>query len=184
MLERRLPGVYDGYQQQGISNRSLEPQGMTAEHFAGLLHAKKTGRGRWMALCPGHPDRKPSLSITKGNKYAIVFCCRSQHCPQESILAAMGLTWTDLLGDRITDPRKLRELEMKRKQEESARQRQKYHDRVLLDQCRWWDRHCRYLAGQLAANDNARTALQYHGALAIFRRIEAQCEPILHPKGV
>ena len=39
---------------------------MTANEFASLLNARRIGPGRWMAKCPGHPDRTPSLSIATG----------------------------------------------------------------------------------------------------------------------
>lgn len=73
---------------------------MTALEFASLLHAKQIRRGQWLALCPAHADRKPSLSISVGRKQPVVFVCRSQGCTQAEILAAMGLTWRDLMGER------------------------------------------------------------------------------------
>lgn len=73
---------------------------MTAAEFAQLLKAKRVGRGKWLACCPAHGDRKPSLSIAEGRKAAIVFKCQSQGCSNDEILAAMGLTWGDVLGDR------------------------------------------------------------------------------------
>lgn len=68
-----------------------------------LLHAKRVGRGKWQAFCPAHETNgkhRPSLSIGEGRKSPIVFKCMSQGCSQDSILAAMGLTWKDVLGER------------------------------------------------------------------------------------
>ena len=76
---------------------------MTAAEFAQLLKAKRVGRGKWLACCPAHEQggtHRPSLSIAEGRKTAIVFKCQSQGCAQKDILAAMGLTWGDILGDR------------------------------------------------------------------------------------
>jgi hypothetical protein len=73
---------------------------MTATEFAALLHAKQIRRGHWIARCPAHGDKRPSLSIAEGKKYPVVFKCMSQGCTQDEVLKAMGLTWKDLLGDR------------------------------------------------------------------------------------
>jgi len=77
---------------------------VTAAEFAGLLQAKRVGKGKWVAACPAHEGdgrkHKPSLSIAEGRKTPVVFKCMSQGCSQKSILEAMGLTWRDVLGDR------------------------------------------------------------------------------------
>ena len=39
---------------------------MTDNEIAKLLDAHCTGTRRWMARCPGHDDREPSLSISEG----------------------------------------------------------------------------------------------------------------------
>lgn len=75
---------------------------MNAAEFASMLHAKQVRRGHWQALCPAHSDRRPSLSIAAGRKHPVVFKCMSAGCTQNEVLAAMGLTWRDLLGDRPT----------------------------------------------------------------------------------
>ena len=73
---------------------------MTAYDFAALLGAKQLRRGHWLAHCPSHKDKRPSLSIAEGRKQPIVFKCMSQGCTQDEVLKAIGLTWRDLLGDR------------------------------------------------------------------------------------
>ena len=64
---------------------------------------KKTGPTQYMACCPvksahKHGDRKPSLSVGKGNNGSIVFYCQGG-CSQESVLQAMGLSMKDLFPD-------------------------------------------------------------------------------------
>jgi hypothetical protein len=79
---------------------------MNADEFARLLRAKRIGRGRWIACCPSHEthgNHRPSLSIAEGRK-AVVFRCMSQGCSANEILAAMGLTWKDILGERDVTP--------------------------------------------------------------------------------
>lgn len=73
---------------------------MRADEFAALLNAKRVGRGKWVALCPAHPDKHPSLSITEGRKHPVVFKCMSAGCTQDEVIHAMGMTWKDILGER------------------------------------------------------------------------------------
>ena len=73
---------------------------MQASEFAALLGAKRVGRGKWVARCPAHGDKRPSLSISEGRKHPVVFKCMSQGCTQDEVLRALGLTWRDLLGER------------------------------------------------------------------------------------
>ena len=72
---------------------------MTAPEFAALLGAKQIRRGHWLAHCPAHGDKRPSLSIAEGRKHPVVFKCMSQGCTQDEVLKALGLTWRDLLGE-------------------------------------------------------------------------------------
>jgi hypothetical protein len=77
--------------------------------FAALLHAKQIRRGRWLAKCPSHPDKRPSLAIDEGHgKQAILLNCRSHGCTGDEIIRAMGLTWKDVLGARPTMTREAR----------------------------------------------------------------------------
>lgn len=69
---------------------------MTAREFASLLRARKIGRDKWVACCPAHPDKHPSLAISVGKKVPIIMCCMSNGCTPASIIAALGLTWPDL----------------------------------------------------------------------------------------
>jgi len=81
---------------------------MQASEFAALLHAKQLRRGHWLASCPAHPDKHPSLSIAEGRKHPVVFKCMSAGCTQDEVLRAMGLTWNDLLGERPSMSREAR----------------------------------------------------------------------------
>ena len=73
---------------------------MTLEQIVEIFRARRSGK-EWIALCPVHGDRNPSLSITeKAGK--ILFNCRSGLCKVEDILAAKGLSFADL-GTRNGD---------------------------------------------------------------------------------
>lgn len=75
---------------------------MMVEEFARIAGARKTGRGKWIAKCPAHPDRRPSLSIAAGRKVPVLVRCMSNGCDTKSILEALGLRWGDLFYGRPT----------------------------------------------------------------------------------
>ncbi|MDE1893168.1 MAG: hypothetical protein KGM46_06675 [Pseudomonadota bacterium] len=78
-------------------NTSNRPQ-LTASPAALLLprlHGmRKVGSG-WIANCPAHEDRSPSLSITEGDDGRLLLHCFAG-CQVHDILAAVGLTVSDL----------------------------------------------------------------------------------------
>jgi putative DNA primase/helicase len=60
---------------------------MTAAEIARALGAKPAGRNHWMARCPAHADRTPSLAIRQGAMRALV--CYHAGCPQEAVIEAL-----------------------------------------------------------------------------------------------
>jgi hypothetical protein len=54
--------------------------------------------GHWTAQCPAHDDKNPSLSIDRSADGKPLIHCFAE-CRTESVLAALGLTWSDVLGD-------------------------------------------------------------------------------------
>lgn len=61
---------------------------MRAEDLAAHLRGKKSGRG-WIARCPAHDDRSPSLSISQSAEGKLLLHCFAG-CRFEDILAASG----------------------------------------------------------------------------------------------
>lgn len=59
---------------------------MTAEHIAGALGGRRSGRG-WMARCPAHQDRGPSLSISESAGKPLVHCFGG--CTQAAVIEAL-----------------------------------------------------------------------------------------------
>lgn len=57
----------------------------------------ESGSG-WMACCPAHKDRNPSLSVSEGNDGRVLLNCFAG-CSTESVLAALGLTASDLFPE-------------------------------------------------------------------------------------
>ncbi len=70
---------------------------MTAEQFAQLVRARRH-QGYWTAKCPAHGDKRPSLSIRKGDKGRVMVRCFSG-CDTKDVLAALGLKFADLYLD-------------------------------------------------------------------------------------
>jgi putative DNA primase/helicase len=68
---------------------------MTAESIAKALGGRKTGNS-WMAPCPAHDDREPSLAISSGEDGKVLIHCHDG-CDQTRVIAALrsrGL-WED-----------------------------------------------------------------------------------------
>jgi len=59
---------------------------------------KRKSSGGWIARCPAHEDTQPSLSIDPGSNGKIVMRCFAG-CEVTAIVAAMGLSMTDLFDD-------------------------------------------------------------------------------------
>jgi len=61
---------------------------------------KETGHGKFVARCPAHDDRSPSLAIKDGDDGRILLHCFSG-CETEDVLSALGLTFADVMPERI-----------------------------------------------------------------------------------
>lgn len=65
-----------------------------------LERVRKTGPGRWIARCPAHADRKPSLSVCEGDD-GRVLVHDFGGCKIGDVLAAVGLTIADLFDNPL-----------------------------------------------------------------------------------
>jgi hypothetical protein len=86
---------------------------MTAESLlARLLGVRRSGSG-WLAKCPAHRDRNPSLSISERDGKVLLHCFAG--CTAESICATLGIRVSDLFAEsaekRAPVPRVAREAE-------------------------------------------------------------------------
>lgn len=61
-----------------------------------LERVRRMGEGRWIACCPAHSDKHPSLNIKLGNDDVILLQCRSGGCSAHDIVSAVGMSLTDL----------------------------------------------------------------------------------------
>ena len=65
-----------------------------------LSRIKKTGADRWMACCPAHQDKTASLSIKDLPDGRVLLHCFAG-CDPDSVLAAIGLTFADIMPERL-----------------------------------------------------------------------------------
>ena len=61
---------------------------------------KPTGPGKYLSRCPSHDDRSPSLAIRYGDDGRVLIHCFAG-CETEDVLAAIGLTFSDVMPERI-----------------------------------------------------------------------------------
>ncbi len=67
---------------------------MNSRQFLSLVKTPKKTANGWQAKCPGHDDRRASLSIAEGDK-GIVLKCQAG-CETKAIVAALDLKLSDL----------------------------------------------------------------------------------------
>ena len=60
---------------------------------------RQTGAGRWIARCPAHNDKGPSLPIRELEDGRVLLHCFAG-CSAESVLDAIGMTFSDLFSSR------------------------------------------------------------------------------------
>jgi len=65
-----------------------------------LSRVKKTGADRWMACCPAHQDKTASLSIKDLPDGRMLLHCFAG-CEPDAVLAAIGLTFADIMPERL-----------------------------------------------------------------------------------
>ena len=71
---------------------------MDAETLLGRLGGVRRGGGGWIALCPAHDDKQPSLSVSVGEDGRILVKCHAG-CSQKDVVDALGIEFRDLFPD-------------------------------------------------------------------------------------
>lgn len=73
---------------------------MSADALLGKLDGvRATGAGRWIAKCPSHDDRSPSLSVRELDDGRVLIHCFAS-CDVEDVVGAVGMKVSDLFPDR------------------------------------------------------------------------------------
>ncbi len=65
-----------------------------AQLLNSLEKLRPMGQGKWIACCPAHADRSPSLTIKQTPDTIMLYCWGG--CSTEEVLAAVGMTFGDL----------------------------------------------------------------------------------------
>jgi DNA primase len=76
---------------------------MLDDFLARLDGVKRTGDDKYIARCPAHDDRSPSLSIKEVDDRILIHCHAG--CDALSIVEAVGLELSDLFDDHEHDHR-------------------------------------------------------------------------------
>jgi hypothetical protein len=63
---------------------------------------RQIGIGQYMTRCPAHEDRSPSLSIKDCDDGRVLLRCFAG-CETENVLAAVGLSFSDVMPERISE---------------------------------------------------------------------------------
>lgn len=67
------------------------------ELLGSLTKVKKSGPDRWVACCPAHQDKSPSLTISLKPDTILIHCFAG--CSTDEVLGAVGMTFDDLYPD-------------------------------------------------------------------------------------
>lgn len=66
-----------------------------------LTNVRRTGDGRWLARCPAHADKSPSLSVRELSDGRVLVHCFSG-CSFEQVIATAGVSIDELFPPRAT----------------------------------------------------------------------------------
>lgn len=85
-----------GHGQAPERNYSSAPVHALLDRLDGV---RETGAGRWIARCPSHEDRNPSLGIRELDDGTVLIRCHAG-CGAADVVAAVGLELRDLFPER------------------------------------------------------------------------------------
>lgn len=72
-----------------------------------LEKVKSHGNGKWIACCPSHEDKSPSLSIAETSEGVILLHCFGG-CDTHSVLSSIGLEFADIYPEKLQKSHKSR----------------------------------------------------------------------------
>ncbi len=97
-----MPANGNALRQQGDSNARNSRSNYTTKHGLDYLlnqlsKVKKTGQDRYIARCPAHDDKNPSLAIRDINGTVLLKCFAG--CSAHEIVSAIGMDLSDLFPE-------------------------------------------------------------------------------------
>ena len=72
---------------------------MNAQDVLDRLEKVTGSKGKWMACCPAHQDKSPSLAVTEADDRVLVHCFSG--CDTQDVTAAIGLNLADLFYNKL-----------------------------------------------------------------------------------
>lgn len=149
---------------------------MTAEAIADQFNARRVGLSRWMARCPGHSDREPSLSIREGRDGRTLLNCFAG-CTPTAVLKAAGLHLSDLFPGPPPSPAEMRKAAQVRAARSSAAQARRQAARTARTRYRKLQAVCDSLGAKLAlladdVPDGDELTRLFHSTLSRLREAE------------
>jgi hypothetical protein len=96
-----------------------------------LDKVQETAPGQWIACCPAHDDRSPSLSIRQTDDRLLIYCHAA--CPASDVTAAVGLTLADLFDRPLEHQRRpMRQRERQRHGQAAEALRAIRHESLIV----------------------------------------------------
>ncbi len=90
---------------------------------------RKSGQG-WMAKCPAHEDRSPSLSIREAEDRVLLHCFSG--CSVAAICGALGIGIRDLFAENLS-PVQWTQLQQARRERKQADHKKKIQESRVID---------------------------------------------------
>ncbi|HVC90425.1 MAG TPA: hypothetical protein VND66_07365 [Acidobacteriaceae bacterium] len=151
---------------------------MTPEALAALVNARRSGVRRWLARCPAHPDRSPSLSIAEGKDGRVVIRCWAG-CATKDILAASGLTMRDLFAGPPATPQQAAMLAAEREAKAAWQRQQRAISRAARDRVFQLESLVDAIGEKLARSpDDWELERLFHEVCDAFHAAEADLYPV------
>jgi DNA primase len=72
---------------------------MNAQDVLDRLEKVTGSKGKWIACCPAHQDKSPSLDVTETDDRVLVHCFSG--CDTQDVTAAIGLNLADLFYNKL-----------------------------------------------------------------------------------
>jgi hypothetical protein len=72
---------------------------MNAQDVLDRLEKVTGSKGKWIACCPAHQDKSPSLAVTETDDRVLVHCFSG--CDAQDVTAAIGLNLADLFYNKL-----------------------------------------------------------------------------------
>jgi len=136
---------------------------MVLEECLNLLQSpRKSGKG-WIAYCPSHPDKTPSLSIKEGVKGLLLKCWAG--CQLRDICSALNLTVSDLFYDQNMSPGIIRRHRVERRCEKAKSEVERMVTGFQIDAVREAERYLKTMIGTDISTLNDRQLSKLLGSI-------------------